>query len=134
MLSLCLCNKVPYIYGVVFLSALYLFWISGCLHMLCRKLYRKTSVGETHHDNKTRSDRENHEIRKVISEGPCPTKRASSSPWSKPLGLLFGLASPSLCHLTSCFVYDQVCGPYTLFSHVMLSVLNRIENSLIKQL
>ena len=50
--------------GVILLSALYFFWICVCLHMLCRKLYRETSVGETHHDNKTRSNRENHEIQK----------------------------------------------------------------------
>ena len=51
-----------------------------CLHMLCIKVYRKTSGGETHHDNKTEFGHENHEIQKVMSEGPRPTKRASSSP------------------------------------------------------
>ena len=79
-----------------------------CLHILCIKVYRKISVGETRRDNKTKIDRENHEIRKVMSEGPRPTKRASSSPWSRSAGLLFGLAGPSLCRLASRFVHGQV--------------------------
>ena len=33
-----------------------------CLHMLCIKVYKKTSVGETQRDNKTEFDRENHEV------------------------------------------------------------------------
>ena len=52
--------------GVVLLPALYFFWICVCLHMLCRKLYRETSVGETHHDNKTGSNRKNHEVREIM--------------------------------------------------------------------
>ena len=65
-----------YYYYLLSISFRYVF----CLHMLCTKVYRKTSVGETHRDNKTEFDRKNHEIRKVMSEGPHPTKRASSSP------------------------------------------------------
>ena len=37
-----------------------------CLHMLCIKVYRKTSVGETHRNNKTEFDHENHEIQKAM--------------------------------------------------------------------
>jgi hypothetical protein len=47
VLSSCMCNKVPYINGVLLLLlALYFFWICVCLHMLCIKVHRKTSVGE----------------------------------------------------------------------------------------
>jgi hypothetical protein len=43
-------------------------------------------------------------------------------------------AQPSLHHLASRFVHGQVYDPYNLFSHVLLSVSNQIENHLIKQL
>jgi hypothetical protein len=56
----------------------YLFSISildmCCLHMLCIKVYRKTSVGEPHHDIKTGFDHENHRIWETMNEGPCTTK------------------------------------------------------------
>ena len=48
-------------------------------HMLCIKVYRKTSVGETHRDNKTEFNRENYEVWEVMGQGPCATKRASNS-------------------------------------------------------
>ena len=105
-----------------------------CLHMLCIKVYRKTSVGETHHDDRTEFDHENHEIQEIMIQGPRPTKQASSSPWSRAPGLLHGPAGPSQRRLTSRFVHGQVCDPYTLFSPIMLSVSNRIKNPLIKQL
>ena len=38
------------------------FWICVCLHMLCIKVYKKTSVGETHLNIKTEFNRENHKI------------------------------------------------------------------------
>ena len=44
-----------YYYYLLFISFGYVF----CLHMLCIKVYRKTSVGETHRDNKTELDHEN---------------------------------------------------------------------------
>ena len=69
--SLCLCNKVPYIlmesssyYYLLSISFGYVF----CLHMLCTEVYRKTSVGETHRDNKTEFDLENREPQKIISQ------------------------------------------------------------------
>ena len=65
-----------YYYYLLFISFGYVF----CLHMLCIKVYRKTSVGEAHHDDKTEFNRENYEVRKVMSQGPCPMKWASSSP------------------------------------------------------
>jgi hypothetical protein len=50
------------------------FWICVCLHMLCKSLYRKTSVGETHRDAETKFDWEIHELWKVINQGPRTTK------------------------------------------------------------
>ena len=50
VLNVCLCNKVPYINEILY--ARYFFRICVCLHMLCIKVYMKTSVGETHRDNK----------------------------------------------------------------------------------
>ena len=49
VLNVCLCNKVPYINEILY--ARYFFRICVCLHMLCIKVYKKTSVGETHRDN-----------------------------------------------------------------------------------
>ena len=132
--SLCLCNKVPYIlmessyyYYLLSISFGYVF----CLHMLCIKKYRKISVGETHRDNKIEFDRKNHKIQKVTREGSRPMKRALSSPWSRPPSLLYGLAGPSLCHLSLSFVLGQDRAQYTLFLYVLLSILNQIENPLI---
>ena len=71
---------------------------------------------------------------KVTSHEPHTTKQASSRPQSGPPDLLYGLPSPSLHCLTSRFVHGPVCDPYTLFSYVLLSVSNQIENHLIKQL
>ena len=81
-------------------------------------------MGETHYDNKMEFDRENREDHKIMSQAPRPTKRASSSPWSRLPGLLYGPAGPSRCHLALSFVLGQVCGPYDLFSSIMLSILN----------
>ena len=57
-----LCNKVSYNKVLLWIPVLYLyyFWICVCLHMLCMKVYRKTSVGETHREDLTRIDRESH--------------------------------------------------------------------------
>ena len=132
MFSLYLCNKVPYIliessyYYLLSISFGYVF----CLHMLCIKVYRKTSVGEAHR-NKTRFDRENHEIQKATKQKPRSPKLDRNRPESGPPGLLHGPAGPPQCHLASRFVHGQVCGPFTLFSPIMLSISNRIENPLI---
>jgi hypothetical protein len=124
VLSSCMCNKVPYINGVLLLLlALYFFWICVCLHMLCIKVHRKTSVGGTHRDNKTKFDHENHEIWEVMRHEPHPMRQAPNRLWSRPLGLLFGLPGLLKHRHTSCFVHGQVCGLYTLFSYVTLSVL-----------
>jgi hypothetical protein len=56
------------IFGYVF--------VSTCC---AESLYRKTSVGETHYDAKTKFDREIHELWKVINQGPRTTKWAPSS-------------------------------------------------------
>ena len=64
-----------YYYYLLSISFGYVF----CLHM-CIKVYRKTSVGETHRDNKMEFNRENREAQKIMRQGPCPMKRASSSP------------------------------------------------------
>ena len=114
--------------GVVLLSALYFFWICVCQHMLCRKLYRKTSVGETHRDSKMRFNHETHKIQKAMDQEPRSPKMDQDRPESGLPGLLYGPPGPPQCHLTSCFVHDRVCDPYTLFSYVLLSVSNRIEN------
>ena len=94
-----------YYYHLLYISFGYVF----CLHMLCIKVYRKTSVGETHRNNKTEFNRENYEVQKVMDQGPCAIKRASSSSCSRPPSLLFGPAGPSWCHLAPSFVLGQVC-------------------------
>ena len=105
---------------LLLLSALYFFWI-----------YVLSPHGETHHSDRTEFDHENHEIQKVMSEGPRPTKWALNRPKSRTTGLLYGLPSPSLHHLTPSFVLGQVRAQYTLFLYILLSILNRIENPLI---
>ena len=90
--------------------------------------------GETHRDIKTEVDRENHENHKATEHEPRSPKLDPNGPESGPPGLLHGPASPAQLCLTSRFVHSQVCGPYDLFLHVMLSVSNGIENPLIKQL
>ena len=132
MINMLLCNKVPYNKVLLWLPVLYLyFWICVCLHMLCIKVYRKTSVGETRRDGQMRFDHKNHKIWEVMSEGPCTMKRAPSRPQSGPPGLLYGPPSPSWPLLTSCFVHDQVWAQYTLFLYVSLSVSIQIKNPMI---
>ena len=84
------------------------FWICVCLHMLCLKVYMKTSVGETHHDNKTEFDRENYEIQKVMDQKPCSPKLDRNGPESGLPDLLHGPIGPSQRRLASCFVHGQV--------------------------
>ena len=114
-----MCNKVPY--DMISMESCYYyllsisFWICVCLHMLCIKVYRKTRVGETHRNNKTRFDRKNHEIQKATEQKPRSPKLDQNGPESGPLNLLYGLAGPPQCHLASCFIHSQVCGPFTLF-------------------
>ena len=119
---------------------------SCCHHLLFIFLYtclsphvvhkgkQETSVGEAHHDNKTRFDHKNHEIQKAMDQIPRSPKLDRNGPESGTPGHPYGPAGPSQCCLISRFIHGQVCGPYDLFSHVSLSVLNRIENPLIKQL
>jgi hypothetical protein len=59
-----------YYYYLLSISFGYVF----CLHMLCIKAYRKISVGEAHHDNKTEFNHKNYEVREVMDQGPCATK------------------------------------------------------------
>ena len=51
---------------------------------------QETSVGEGQRDNETRSDHENHEFQKALTQRPCMTKLDSSEPHSGPPGLLHG--------------------------------------------
>jgi hypothetical protein len=64
-------------------------------------LYRKTSVGETHHDVETKFEWEIHELWKVVNQGPRMMKWASSNHHGGPPGL-------SLCRLNLRFVHGQV--------------------------
>ena len=59
-----------YYYCLLSISFGYMF----CLHMLCIKVYRKTSVGETHHGDRMEFNRENHEIQKAIEQKPRSPK------------------------------------------------------------
>jgi hypothetical protein len=88
-------------------------------------------VGEAHHDDRTEFDRENQEIQKAMDQIPCSPKLDQNRPESGPPNLLHGPIGPIHLHLTSRFVHSQVCGPYDLFSHISLSVLNQIENPII---
>jgi hypothetical protein len=77
-------------------------------HVVQKRLYRKTSVGEAHRDHETKFNQENHGIWKVINQGPCTTKWAPSSCSSRPPGLPIGPAGPSPRLLTLRFVHGQV--------------------------
>jgi hypothetical protein len=93
VLNLCLCNKVPYIINgvLLLLPTLYLYFRYVFVSTCCvEKIYRKTSVGETHHDIKMGFDRENHKIWEVMDQGPHMMKRAPSRPYSGPPNLLYG--------------------------------------------
>ena len=84
------------------------FWICVCLHMLCIKVYRDTSVGVAHHGIKTEFDRENHEIQKAMDQEPHSPKLDQNGPESGLPDLLYGPAGPSQCHLAWHFVHGQV--------------------------
>ena len=79
-----------YYYYLLSISFGYVF----CLHMLCIKVYRKTSVGETYHDNTMKFDRKNHEIQKAAEQKSCSPKLDRNGPESGPPGLLHGPAGP----------------------------------------
>ena len=79
-----------------------------CLYMLCIKVYRKTSVGETHHNNKMRFDRENHKIQKAMDQKPRSPKLDRNGPESGLLDLFHGSTGPSHRHLGSYFIHGQV--------------------------
>jgi hypothetical protein len=76
--------------------------------MLCIKVYRKTRVGETYYNNKTKSNHKNHEIWEVMDQKPCSTKLDLDGPQSRPPGLHHGPVSPSQCLLALHFVHGQV--------------------------
>ena len=86
VLNMCLCNKVPYILIKTYYYTLAIFWICVCLHMLCIKVYRKTSVGETHRDRKTRFNHESHEIQEAMDQEQCSPKLDRDGPESGPPG------------------------------------------------
>jgi hypothetical protein len=109
------------IFGYVF--------ISTCC---AESLYKKISVGETHCDAEIKFDREIHKLWKVINQGPRMTKWTLSSHHGGPPGLLLGPPDLSLCLLVLCFVHGQVWAQYTLFSYVLFSVSNWIENHMVK--
>ena len=95
---------------------------------------QEIKCGETHRDNKTEVDRENHRNQKAMEQEPRSPKLDRNRPKSGPPGLLHGLAGPSQHRLASRFVHGQVRAQYTLFLYVSLSISNQIENHLIKQL
>ena len=126
VLNMCLCNKVPYILIKTYYYTLAIFWICVCLHMLCIKVYRKTSVGETHYDNKDE-----------IQFGKQWTKNHAHQSWTK-MGLRVGhpasyMGRPTHHSTTSPRASSTVrYEPNTLcFLYVSLSILNQIENPLI---
>jgi len=69
---------------------------------------QETSVGEVHRDNKTRSDRENHEIQKATEQEPCSPKIDLNGHESGPPGHPYGPASVAQLCLASRFVHGQV--------------------------
>ena len=71
------------------------FWICVCLHMLCIKVYRKTSVGKAHRDIKTEFDHENHKIQKATEQKSRSPKLDRNRPESGPPDPLYGSAGPS---------------------------------------
>jgi hypothetical protein len=125
---------VPYDGILLLLPALY-FFLDMCFSpYIVHKGKQETSVGEAHLDNITEFDRENHEIQKVMDQEPRQPKLDPNGLRARPPGPLFGSVGPPQCPLATRFVHGQVCGPYVLFSHIILSVSNRIQNPLIKQL
>ena len=125
--------KCPINEILLLLPAHYFFCICVLSPHVVHKGKQETSVGSTP-CNRTEFDRENHEIQEVMDQEPRRPKLDLNGLWSRPPNLPYGPASPLQCLLASRFVHGQVCGPYVLFSHVILSVSNRIENPLIKQL
>ena len=107
-----------YYYYLLSISFGYVF----CLHMLCIKVYKKTSVGETHCDNKTEFNHENYEIYKAMSQGPHPTKRPQAAPGAgrsaSSLGRLdhHGAASPqalsSVRFEPNTLYFHMLCFPF----------------------
>ena len=89
---------------------------------------QEISVGEAHCDNRMEFDRENHEIQEVMDQEPRRPKLDLNGLWSRPPDLPYGLAGPLPCPPTSRFIHSQVCSPYILFSHFILSVSNWIKN------
>jgi hypothetical protein len=79
-----------------------------CLKRLCIKIYRKTSVGETRHDDRMEFNCENHENQKAMGQEPRSLKLDRNKPESGRLGLLHGPAGRPLHRLASHFVHGQV--------------------------
>jgi hypothetical protein len=77
-------------------------------HVVQKSLYRKISVGETHRDHGMKFDRENHEIGKIINQGPRTPKWALRGHQQVSPGHPIGPAGPPPRHLTLRFVQGQV--------------------------
>jgi hypothetical protein len=77
-------------------------------HVVQKSLYRKISVGETHHDHRMKFDRENHKIGKIINQAPRTPKWALRGHQQVPPNHPIGLASPPPRRLASRFVQGQV--------------------------
>jgi hypothetical protein len=94
------------IFGYVF--------VSTCC---AESLYRKTSVGETHHDAKMKFDWETHELWKVINQGPRrrsgPRAATMVSRLASSLGRLASLCASSP-HALSMVRFE----PNTLYFHM----------------
>ena len=65
-----------YYYCLLSISFGYVFY----LHMLCIKGIQENKCGGDTPDNKMEFNRENREAQKIMRQGPCPMKWASSSP------------------------------------------------------
>jgi len=97
--------------------------------MLCIKVYRKTSVGEAHR-NKTRFDRENHEIQKATKQKPRSPKLDRNRPESGPPNLLYGPVGPSQHPLTS----GHLPRDYVIFSFLNPADSHRKNLALLRAL
>jgi hypothetical protein len=103
---------VPYDINEILLPSSALYFLYTCLspHVV-NKGKKETSVGERHHYNETRSDRENHEIQKATKQEPRLPKLNPNGHESGPLGHPHGLTGPAQLCLTSRFIHGQVCVP-----------------------
>jgi hypothetical protein len=61
---------------IIVLYTLFALYMCFCLHLVVHEGKQVTSVGEIHHDDRTKFDRKSHEIHKRMTQGPRMTKRA----------------------------------------------------------